>query len=543
MTGSSPRRHGLAAILIIEVVGFWLANLPTWLDFPAFAFGDLGASLTTQDLVARGYRPGIDFAHHYGLLPIAIGRVWFGLVGSTPGAFYAFMGLTGIGMAWSLAEIAHARGIAREGKAILVLGAPFFIQSCYPNLAHALEAALLCQALAEQSKGRRGSALAWATLAVFSKPSLGLAYGFVLVVIVAGRIWTGDRIGWAKSLFGRDAFGPAILTAVVGLLLLIGLYGYESVIRTVVPLAGSATYKAGGFGFFFGSGSEFWRPKGVGPGYYFGTVAGFWIAGSLMLVLGGVVALARVLRDPIDELIVTCAATHALFVFALFGHSQTWVYDSFFLGVGLALIPSMGRNWISRGSESSSGLVGSAPRTVGSTSKSWRSGIFWVSRERSAERTLRDFAIRQPWRKGTLPLLILAVLAWRTPLTSPLPGWRTHVRTAETAGLWADPVDRAEWVEARSIVEAGGATILATSGCSERFFPEFTPPEGVFLVPGLENEPDVARKARRIEGSRWVVVPKYLGNEGLARWPIFSKVLENFTIIHVGPFYRVYRRP
>ena len=50
MSEEPTRSRWFAALLIAEVLASWLANLPTWLDFPGFAFGDLGASLTTQDL-------------------------------------------------------------------------------------------------------------------------------------------------------------------------------------------------------------------------------------------------------------------------------------------------------------------------------------------------------------------------------------------------------------------------------------------------------------------------------------------------------------
>jgi hypothetical protein len=483
-----PKRW-LEGLLIVEALAFWLANLPTWLDFPGFAFGDLGASITTQDLVSRGYRPGVDFAHHYGLLPIALGRLWFGMIGPSPPAFYLAMGLIEAWMAWSLARVAQARRVGLTGSTLLAVGLPFFVQSCYPNLAHGLEAGLLCHALAEQARGRNGVALAMATLAVLAKPSLGLAYGFVLVLVILFSL--RGRWSW-RAAVRFDALGPSLVTGLVMVALLAMTYGVESVVRTVLPMAGMATYRAGGFGFFFGSGRDFWRPAGAGPGYYLGTVAGFWLAGSLTLTAVGLVALARRLRSPEnDSFLVTCAAVHALFVCELFGHSNTWVYDSYVLGAGLAVVPSMGRGW----------------------------------------------------RRWTWILIGVAAIGWMTPLTAPLTHWRSQVRSPETAGLWSDPRDRAEWIEVRSKLKGQDqVAVLTTSGCSERLYTDLTPAEGVFFVDGLENEPDVARKARVIAASNWVIVPKYLGNARLTRWPVFATALGRFEVVHEGSFYRIYRR-
>ena len=489
MTESPRPSRWLEGLLVVEALAYWLANLPTWLDFPGFAFGDLGASLTIQDLVARGYRPGVDFAHHYGLLPIAFGRLWFGLIGPSPLAFYLAMGLFETWMAWNLARVARFRCVGLAGSTLLAVGLPFFVQSCYPNLAHGLEAALLCQALAEQARGRRGVALALATLAVLAKPSLGLAYGLVLLSLIL--ISLRGRWSW-RAVFGFDALGPALVAGVVTIAVLASLYGVPSVVRTILPMAGMATYRAGGFGFFFGSGRDFWRPKGVGLCYYLGTVAGFWLAGSLTLAAAALFAIARRLRSrEIDPFLVTCAAVHAIFVFELFGHSNTWVYGSYVLGAGLAVLPTIGRNW----------------------------------------------------RRWTWILIGLAMLGWRTPLNAPVSHWRTQIRSPETAGLWCDPRERDEWSEVRSMLKGQDqVAVLATSGCSERLYPDFTPAEGVFHVPGLENEPEVARKARQLAASNWVVVPKYLGNERLTRWPNFAAALSQFDVVHDGTYYRIYRR-
>ena len=473
--------RGWIAILVAESIALWAWNLPTWLDFRAFAFGDLGASLTTQDLVERGYRPAVDFAHHYGLLPIAVGRVWFGIWGRSPMTLYALMAMNAAGMAWCLGQAARVRKVGTSGMALLAIGLPYFVQSCYPNLAHALEAGLLCRALYEQARGRLGVALAMATLAVLAKPNLGLVLGFALVVLILSTIpgrWT-----WGK-VFGRDALGPALGVGMVAILGLIAIYGPIPVFRSIVPTTGLATYRAGNFGFFFGVGRDFWWPVGKGPGYYLGTVVGFWIAGSLVLWVAAIRAGLRRFRGPSDGLVATCGFVHAVFVFGMFGHRDTWVYDSYVLGLGLALLP---------------------------------------------------------W-SGTWVLVAIAGLGLKTGLPEPWTVWRTHARSTVTAGLWDVPLDRDEWANVRSIMAGRTSAVLATSGAVEVLVSGFEPAESVFLVPGMERELDIARKAMRLRGASVIVVPKYLGNERLVTWPEFARALEGTRVGFDGTHYRVYLR-
>ena len=73
-----------AALLAFELAGMTLLKLPVVARFEGFAFADWGANLTAQALLDRGFRPTIDFHYPYGLLPSAIGRAWYGIVGLTP---------------------------------------------------------------------------------------------------------------------------------------------------------------------------------------------------------------------------------------------------------------------------------------------------------------------------------------------------------------------------------------------------------------------------------------------------------------------------
>ena len=165
------------AIYAAEVAWTW----PTRMDFRGYYFGDPGANLVVQDLIRRGLRPTIDFVYQYGLLALLFGRGWFALLGDTPLAYRASGVAFGLWMIASLTRFVRAQRIGPAGAAILLVGLPFFVPSNQPNFTHGLESALLCQALAEQARGRRATALALATAAVLSKPSLGFVFGLILL--------------------------------------------------------------------------------------------------------------------------------------------------------------------------------------------------------------------------------------------------------------------------------------------------------------------------------------------------------------------------
>ena len=172
------------------------------------------------------------------------------------------------------------------------MGVPYFVQSPYATFAQGLEACLLCQALAEQSRGRRGTALAWATAAALAKPSLGLVYGLIVVLLIARDAIRGR---WPiRRLLGRDGLGPAIATGAVGLAVLAGVYGIEPVVRHRAADGRAGQLPRREFRLLLRRGPRLLAPARNSPaGYYLGTVAGFWIVGSITLLIAGLVALAR----------------------------------------------------------------------------------------------------------------------------------------------------------------------------------------------------------------------------------------------------------
>lgn len=54
------------------------------MNFISFLCAVPGGNLTAQYLLSQGFRPQIDFGHHYGLRGLLVGQIWFGIFGTTP---------------------------------------------------------------------------------------------------------------------------------------------------------------------------------------------------------------------------------------------------------------------------------------------------------------------------------------------------------------------------------------------------------------------------------------------------------------------------
>jgi len=179
----------LFLVFAVEYAVLSIVHVPRTFSFDGWAFGDQGAGLTIQYLAREGYRPVVDFFYMYGLLPLLAGRAWFGAFGITPFTWFAAMFVCGLFMVRALARFAAASRLPPIGIAFLILALPFAILPIYPQLAHSMEALLLCNALAEQAADKHSRALALATAASFAKPSLAYAYGLLVLLIIMRKCW------------------------------------------------------------------------------------------------------------------------------------------------------------------------------------------------------------------------------------------------------------------------------------------------------------------------------------------------------------------
>jgi hypothetical protein len=477
----------LALLLAAEVVALAAFNSPNE-RFTRFAYNDSGADLTVQAMTARGLRPTVDFGYIYGLLPLLINRAWYGAFGTSPAAFRALTLACDLALAWGMARFASALRVGPAGVVLIVVAMPDVMLTSTIVLVHALEPALLVNALALQARGRRGAALALATAGLFVKPSMPYLYGLVLLLAVVaadrGRAW--------RALVPAAATGLG-LAAVLGV-----AYGTGPLLATLLPGAGLEVYRQNGYGFFRGAGRAFWLIPGGGLRDYLRYEVGSWLAGSAVLVLGGAAAAGRLARgrgSRNDEMVLTCAALHGGFVTLFFGNRVSWVYYYAVLVLGLAALAARGR---------------------------------------------RHAAV-------VAVLAVLVLVGSRVKFETTARLWRTDAPSAVTLGLWASPAERAEWSAVRALVRdhPPAALLARVDGLGVLLPGEFLRPEVAYLVPGHPVPAEIRRKADQVASAGLVVLVRPRGDPsrgGYARWPEIAAALDGCQTVFDGDLFEVARR-
>jgi hypothetical protein len=444
-----------------------------------------------QNLMARGYRPTVDFAIAYGLLPLLINKVWYAITGLTPWAFRVEVVFATCLTAWGMARFASARQVGPAGVALIVLAMPDLLFPSYSTVVHALEPALLVHGLAEQARGRRGNSLALATLALFVKPSMAYVYGFCLLISIAAASKGGGRPYWFKML------GPAVALGSGLALVLTAVYGPGPVLGSLLPTKGAEIYRIGGYGFFRGIGKEFWAWPATGFWGYFRYEVGFWVLGSLWLSWSGLDAMVRLARgrsigDEVhdDEIVACCAALHVVFVTCFFGQRMSWTYYYAILILGLA-----------------AQAKGSGKRAI----------IAWC-------------------------LAMLLLINDRSKLLTTYREWSTSSPSAEMFGLWATPGEQAEWQKVLELARDTTPVLLARVEGSTILGPRFEPPVAAYICPGLTLPVEIDRKARQLSSARMIVSLVGRDWEGFRFWPDLAEALDGCETLLDGNTFLVYHR-
>lgn len=494
----STRIWWLFSLFSIEVIANTLGWLPSSLEFNRFALCDPGANLTVQYLISHGLRPTIDFGYAYGLLPLALGKVWFTLFGATPFAFQSLIVACGIAIAFALALIATRLEFRGLGIALLAIALIFIVQAMYPSLSQAIEQVLLTFAVAQHAAGRRSSALAVDTAAILAKPSMGYLYGFVLtalilVSLVRSRATLSE---WIRAFVPAMAVGIA-LAAVLGV-----AYGPLALVRTLFPVEGMKNYQSMHYGFFSGVGSGFWDLGGRPFLLYLLQVTAFWLVATAALLTAAPVA-ARIiykgwrnrevsLQTRRAEILVTCAVLHLAFITLLFGNQWSWIYYAYLLVIGVSAMAEM-----------------------------WPNG-----------------------RRAGIALCALGLVTVTARVWSMYHHWATAQRYASTAGLWATQAQAAEWDKVLRISHGRSSVILDITGAAELMVPGFAPPTTLYLLPGLMQPSEVDRKLAQLEVAGVVMVPYGIVSacRGVPDNPRLRNALSDFHVEWKGKYYEVFSR-
>jgi hypothetical protein len=485
-----PTFWSLFALFSVELLALSLVRLPESMRFDGFAFCDHGSNLTLQYLISRGYRPGLDFGYHYGLLPAFIGRIWFALFGARPLSYQGAMVCLNFICAWAVAKIFWELRVSRVGLALTVIALGFAFQATYPNLAHATEAALISLALAKQAQGVLTNALAITSVTVFVKPSMAYVYSLLLVLLIIRDLAK-------KTSFPSDwitAFAPAAVSFFTIGAILVFEFGIGALFRTAVPIEGATAYRELNFG-IFAAGRDLWSSK-LGLLYYLLTHAGFWILANLFLYSSAAIQLAKALISGEfpprrTELVVTCALLHLAFLLLFFGNQFSWIYYSYLLVIGCSIAADFGAY---------SRLLGVGLCVFALFS--WTALGYWTER-------------------------------W----------WVTTAPSSSTNGLWATDEERHEWEKVLALASQRKVVILDEMGAAELMFPGFRDPVSLFLMRGLMTPADVARKRAQLDAADTVVVPKTMSTcSGIIDEPEFSGALDGFEPIWKTEHFDAFQR-
>ncbi len=500
-TGGDRRRF-LSIFGLLGLASAALAALlwPMALGFDLFAFGDPGNTLIVESLQDRGFRPNVDFCHPYGLLVLAVGRLWFRTFGATPLAYRGLMAVLNVLVLWGLARFLAAIRAGAVGLSLVLLSLLYVAPATEPGPVYGLEKVFLIHALAEHARGRRSAALAFCTADLFVKQTMAYIYGLALVLAIAAdlvRRRERSAAAWLRPLLPAAAVGLAMFIACIA------LYGLTPTLDSYLfPFVkGGQHYRLEGYGFFGPYGRNFYAPAGAKIGYYLGTIAGFWIAGSLVLLLATVAALLTrptptTSDDPriSNELVLSCGAMQLAFIFVFFAHTWSWKYYLFALVLGLVatgrrfpkLVPILG------------GLVAMLALMLGRT--------------------------------------LAGEVAHESQLT----------RGPETHGLWIRPDDRVAFEKLRKATVGTRPVVLDYCGGLPILFPDlFQPPTTLWMVRGCALPTEVERLRAEVRSAEVVVVINAQDGRPpfLQYWPELASDLAGWSRVVTSSRLQAFRNP
>ncbi len=497
MPGPKAKARVVAMTFVVAALGLSVFMLPTMAQWRIFTSEDTGSGLSTVVLTEHGDRPGLDNGYLYGLLPLAVSRLWYGVLGINAGSPVAAWFLSNALMGWGMARIAVKARVGWAGGALMLAVLPTVgIQS----LAHMMEPVLIVHAVAELAGGRKKVALVLATAAAFVKPSMAGVLGLILLFGILKPPVPGDPklerfVDRARALIPATVFGLVLLVVFDA------LFGLPALLQSLVPTHAARVYRTNHFGFFGSEGRTFLAPPNVKIGYYLGTQIGFWLVGTLLLSAGALEGFLRPAAsgasadepDPSRnrELVAACAILHLAFIGFFFGNSWSWSTYIYLLSAGLAAL---------------------APRSR------THAMVIWV-------------------------LAAMALLGMKSRVEGTLHDWQTHQRSASAHGLWALPAEQAEWRKVKRLVHGQHPVVLAQADGIAVLEPDFEPPALFMITPGEVTDVEAHRKLDQIAAARYVVESSTrLAVWPTDYWPEFAAPLKGAEKIFDGSFHRVYRK-
>jgi hypothetical protein len=490
----------ILAFMSVAIV-FLVLRIPSIASFENFAFGDAGASLRADYIISQGYRPSADFSYAYGLLTLVVGRAWFWLFGRTSFSYVLAMIVCQLLFAWGVARFARNAKL----KFFPLIFLLFCGSYCFGHLAstvYALEPIFVSHALAEHAAGRRDRALILSVISIFVKPSMGIIYSAVILLLIA--ISHLRRTNSLKRIL-KDITPAALIGSGISISLIIS-FGFSEFFNITLPFAGKIIYKANNFGFFSGVGSSFWKSKDVSAGYYLGNPIGFWLVLSGVLSIGGLASLYKVIKNiKIDEqkpskiyseVVVSCFLCWIAWILFFFAHASSWFYYTYMMLMGVAVI-------------------------------------------------LNSLSLKKLRYSLFCSLLVFSLLSQYSITKDIYRQWTNRFIGADTHWLWFDKQMYKEWQQVVDLIQDKPAAGALFNGCLGLIDERFSMPHYWMMLKG-ETHPKMLLELDSVISQASYLVLLGQSDESFLRWyakrPSTRQLLNQFEVSEEGKSFKLLSR-
>jgi hypothetical protein len=493
---SSAPLRGPLFIFLIAFFGLFFLSWPTVLSLDLWVFKDRGSFLNLDALLARHLRLGVDTYYSYGLLPVWIQHLLFRVFGA---GYVPLLGCTIIIIAlmaifWAL-MLRHLPPERIWLLAILAL-CPIVIW-VNPNFPYSLVQLSMLFALWLILEKRLAAALAVSMVGCLSVPSLTLVLSFLLVLLIIVNWWTeSDR----KVGTLTRQIAPGVLTYLFGTLILASAFSVPSYIASALPLLGMQFYKAVHYG-TIGALLEFLHPPGQSVKYlilyYAGTPVTWWTLATLLLFYFGLRSAKSVWSQkkiqPKHAVVLIFAVLQAIFAFHGYGvPGQEIVYSPWLLAAV---------------------LVGASqlPNAV------FRKGIVLML--------------------AAVGLLGTAAQARRTLLD-----WKTSVRSADTANLYAHADWARDWSGVLQMSREHKLFLLSYGTGQHHYFPTVESPDVWFVRTGQMFVADKQRVLAQVQDAEIIVEDLGGATSFIDYDPDVQQLLNQMCLTDVSANFQIWRR-
>jgi hypothetical protein len=487
---------GLAFTFSAILASFGILALLSWpilFSFDLWVLEDRGQLLNLDYLLDMGLRPSVDTFYSYGLLPLLIQHYLFAEFGrgyrpmlACTLVYYAVMaGFWTLLLAWLPRERIWFFAVIALVPILLWVN---------PNFQYCLVLFSMSFALLLVLEGRSDLAFAVSAIGALSVPSLPIVLAGLLFLLIVIE-WRVGKDHSLRALIRRLVPGGLAFLLLAGLLT--AVFGWRSVLATMLPLQGAQSYKENHFGFLV-TGMKFLHPAGTGIPHFIFSRPAWWTASSILLVVLGSFAAFRMIRwrtlDPAEIFVLFCAIIQVVFVsFAYGAPEQHIIYDPL-LAAGV--------------------LVG--------------------------------IATMIPARLRAALLIVfmgLGVLSYAGPARRTWLAWHGTKNSATTAGFYADTAWAAEWSKILDLASRNRLLLLSYGTGIHHYFPSVESPKVWSLNLGQLFPADKQRVLTQMKGAD--VLVEDLGGRPtgvIDDDPVFRRELDSLCLTDITPNFQIWWR-